>query len=197
MSRFVVVVLVLLGVVTTLRAQSPHLVYAVAVKDDDRKSYHFSLEITHPPSEEMVLEIPLWAPGAYRPMTVGARNGPLAHKQLKDFRAVNGAGRKLSIKADGERRWKAQIVHLNPASGRWISDQSHLQRHVNAAIAYNVWQYYEATADREFVSHYGAEMILEIARFWASIATYNDALGRYEIHGVMGPDEYHDGYPDT
>jgi alpha,alpha-trehalase len=40
-------------------------------------------------------------------------------------------------------------------------------------------------------------MILEIARFWASIATYNQALDRYEILGVMGPDEYHDAYPDT
>ena len=39
-------------------------------------------------------------------------------------------------------------------------------------------------------------MLLEIARFWASIATYNRALDRYEICGVMGPDEYHDGYPD-
>jgi alpha,alpha-trehalase len=94
-------------------------------------------------------------------------------------------------------REETQIVHLNPASGRWIHDQSHLQRHVNAAIAYNVWQYYEATADREFMSHYGAEMILEIARFWASLTTYNDALDRYEIHAVMGPDEYHHGYPDT
>lgn len=94
-------------------------------------------------------------------------------------------------------REETQIVHLNPASGRWISDHSHLQRHVNAAIAYNVWQYYEATADREFLSYYGAEMVLEIARFWASIASYNEALDRYEIHGVMGPDEYHDGYPNA
>lgn len=30
----------------------------------------------------------------------------------------------------------------------------------------------------------------------ASLSTYNKAIGRYEILGVMGPDEYHDGYPD-
>ena len=40
-------------------------------------------------------------------------------------------------------------------------------------------------------------MIIEIARFWASIAQYNPSLDKYEIHNVMGPDEYHDGYPDT
>jgi alpha,alpha-trehalase len=43
---------------------------------------------------------------------------------------------------------------------------------------------------------YGAEMFLEIARFWASIVDYNEADDRYEIRGVMGPDEFHTAYPD-
>jgi alpha,alpha-trehalase len=94
-------------------------------------------------------------------------------------------------------REEAQKVHLNPRSGRWIPDNSHLQRHVNAAIAYNIYQYYQVTGDMEFLSFRGAEMFLEIARFWASIATYNASLKRYEILGVMGPDEYHDAYPDS
>jgi len=47
----------------------------------------------------------------------------------------------------------------------------------------------------EFLCQHGAEVILEIARFWASLATFNEGLGRYEIRGVMGPDEYHDAYP--
>ena len=38
-------------------------------------------------------------------------------------------------------------------------------------------------------------MLIEIARFWSSIATYNRELDRYEILGVIGPDEYHDGVP--
>jgi alpha,alpha-trehalase len=94
-------------------------------------------------------------------------------------------------------REESQMVHLNPQSGRWIPDNSHLQRHVSTAIVYNLWQYYEITADMEFLSSYGAEMLLEIARFWASISTYNSYLDRYEINGVMGPDEYHDAYPDS
>ncbi|MEE8193848.1 MAG: glycosyl hydrolase family 65 protein, partial [Gemmatimonadales bacterium] len=93
-------------------------------------------------------------------------------------------------------REETQNVHLNPKSGRWLPDNSHLQRHVNAAIAYNVWQYYEATGDLQFMGFFGAEMLIEIARFWACLATYNEELDRYEILGVMGPDEYHDGYPD-
>jgi alpha,alpha-trehalase len=91
-------------------------------------------------------------------------------------------------------REEAQVVHLNPLSGRWLPDASHLQRHINAAIAYNVWHYYQATGDIDFMATYGAEMIFEISRFWASIARYNPALDRYEILGVMGPDEYHDSY---
>ena len=38
-------------------------------------------------------------------------------------------------------------------------------------------------------------MMLEIARFWASIAHFNPERERYEIHGVMGPDEFHEKYP--
>jgi alpha,alpha-trehalase len=94
-------------------------------------------------------------------------------------------------------REESQQLHLNPKSGRWIPDNSPLQRHVNVAIAYNIWQYYQATGDREFLSFYGAEVFLEIARFWESIATYNGERKRYEILGVMGPDEYHDAYPDA
>lgn len=93
-------------------------------------------------------------------------------------------------------REETQTMHLNPVSGRWLPDASHLQRHVNAAIAYNTWHYYQSTGDEEFLRFYGAEMILEIARFWASIATYNHAEDRYDICGVMGPDEYHERYPE-
>jgi trehalose/maltose hydrolase-like predicted phosphorylase len=94
-------------------------------------------------------------------------------------------------------REESQKLHLNPESGRWLPDVSNLQRHVNAAIAYNVWQYHQATGDMEFLSYYGAEMLVEIARFWASLASYHSDHDRYEIRGVMGPDEFHTGYPDA
>ena len=92
---------------------------------------------------------------------------------------------------------ETQVVHLNPLSGQWEPDLSHNQRHVSAAIFYNVWHYYQATGDVEFMQDYGAEMMLEIARFWSSIAHHNPERDRYEIHGVMGPDEFHEKYPDS
>ena len=92
---------------------------------------------------------------------------------------------------------ETQVVHLNPRSGRWDRDLSHNQRHVNAAIFYNLWRYYQMTGDFEFLLGYGAEMMLEIARFWSSLASYNPERGRYEVHGVMGPDEFHEQYPGS
>jgi alpha,alpha-trehalase len=94
-------------------------------------------------------------------------------------------------------REETQTMHLNPESRRWLPDNSHFQRHVNAAVAFNIWKYFESTGDVQFMSEYGAEILLEIARFWASIATFNKDLDRYEILKVMGPDEYHDAYPDA
>lgn len=86
-------------------------------------------------------------------------------------------------------------MYLNQRSGRWLEDVTHLQRHAGAAVAYNVWLYYQATGDTDFLVCYGAEMLLEIARFWASIAEWNAERGRYDIRGVIGPHEFHDRYP--
>jgi beta-phosphoglucomutase family hydrolase len=97
--------------------------------------------------------------------------------------------------SDGQE--ETQDLNLNPHSQRWVPDNSYLQRHVGSAIAYNVWQYYQVTHDLEFMQFYGAELILEIARFWSSMASFNEARARYEICGVMGPDEFHEGYPDS
>ena len=91
---------------------------------------------------------------------------------------------------------ETQEMHLNPRSGRWHPDRSHRQRHINIAIAYNVIQYYRLTDDIEFLAAFGAELLVEIARFWASIATYDRISDRYEIVGVMGPDEFHDDDPN-
>jgi beta-phosphoglucomutase family hydrolase len=97
--------------------------------------------------------------------------------------------------SDGQE--ETQELNLNPHSQRWVPDNSYLQRHVGSAIAYNVWQYFQFTHDVEFLQFHGAELILDIARFWSSIASFNDERGRYEIRGVMGPDEFHESYPNS
>ena len=92
---------------------------------------------------------------------------------------------------------ETQTIHLNPVSGEWGADYSSLQRHVSLAVAYNVWQYFHITNDKEFLEQYGLEIILEVCRFWESKAQWDEKAGRYSIAGVMGPDEFHEKYPGT
>ncbi|GIH81573.1 hypothetical protein [Planobispora longispora] len=110
-------------------------------------------------------------------------------------RAAGFAGAMFPWQSGSDGTEQTQTLHLNPASGHWLPDHSHLQRHVGLAIAYNVWHYHAATGDIAFLAEAGAEMLVEIARFFASLATLDPVSGRYEIRGVMGPDEYHESYP--
>ena len=86
---------------------------------------------------------------------------------------------------------------FNPRNRTWMADNSHRERHVGLAVAYSAWQLYEATGDTDFLMREGAELIIEVARFFVSIATYDPADDRYDIDGVMGPDEFHDGNPGS
>ncbi|MCX4472660.1 family 65 glycosyl hydrolase [Micromonospora sp. NBC_01655] len=83
----------------------------------------------------------------------------------------------------------------SPVSGRWLDDYTGRQQHVNLAVAYCVWRYWETTADLSFLAGCGVKLLIETARFWAGLATYDPSDDRYDIRGVLGPDEYHDGYP--
>ena len=111
-------------------------------------------------------------------------------------RAAGYRGAMFPWQSASNGREETDFMFLNPRSGNWIRDNTHLQRHVGAAISYNVWRYYEATGDAEFLYMYGGELLFEVARFWASIAGWNEARHRYDVRGVMGPDEFHDGYAD-
>ncbi len=71
----------------------------------------------------------------------------------------------------------------------WCGD---IEQHINSDVAYAVWAYVTATGDVDFLLKYGAEIILETARFWSSRVEFNSKSDRYEIKGVIGPDEYHE-----
>ncbi|WP_329473658.1 glycoside hydrolase family 65 protein [Streptomyces sp. NBC_01723] len=121
------------------------------------------------------------------------------HRRLERARAAARAiGRRGALypwQSGSDGREETPQLHLNPRSGRWLPDHSHLQHHVGSAIAYNVWQYCEASGDAEFLHTKGAETLLQIARFWADSAVWDDGLRRHRIRGVVGPDEYHEAYP--
>jgi alpha,alpha-trehalose phosphorylase len=63
------------------------------------------------------------------------------------------------------------------------------QYHINADIAYSIKLYYEATGDLAYMAQAGTEIVLETARVWLGIGSF-DRNGRFCINEVTGPDEY-------
>jgi len=65
------------------------------------------------------------------------------------------------------------------------------QYHINADIMYALRKYVEVSGDEEFLHRYGAEMLVETARFWLDLGGFTERNGRqFRINGVTGPDEY-------
>lgn len=65
------------------------------------------------------------------------------------------------------------------------------QYHINADIMHALRKYVQATGDEEFLFHYGAEMLVETARFWYDLGFFSARKeGKFCINGVTGPDEY-------
>ena len=63
--------------------------------------------------------------------------------------------------------------------------------HINAAIAYGIGLYLDASDDLDFLSEAGAEILFETARIWPQAGHFNPRLdGAFCIHEVTGPDEY-------
>jgi len=106
----------------------------------------------------------------------------------------NGAMFPWQSGSDG--REETQIIHLNPLSGEWGDDYSSLQRHISLAIGYNVWNYYHTTGDLVFMEQYGAELLIDICKFWASKSSPGED-GKFHIDKVMGPDEFHETLPGS
>jgi trehalose/maltose hydrolase-like predicted phosphorylase len=121
------------------------------------------------------------------------------HRLGEARRAAHAAGLRGALfpwRSASDGREVTDRLRRNPNDGRYVPDHSRLQRHINATIAYSVWYYVHVSGDLEFLYSYGAELILSIAQLWASIAELGHD-GRYHLRGVVGPDEFHDAYPDA
>jgi hypothetical protein len=68
--------------------------------------------------------------------------------------------------------------------------------HVTADAAIAQWQYYLATQDRAWLRAHGWPVIREVARFWASRASYDPAKGRYDILHVNSVAESFNDVPN-
>lgn len=62
--------------------------------------------------------------------------------------------------------------------------------HRNGSIVYAIYNYTNYTGDFEYIKEKGIDVIIEIARFWASRVHLSARKDLYMIHGVTGPNEY-------
>lgn len=109
-------------------------------------------------------------------------------------------------KAAGQGREGACFAWESAASGdemtpRWVTGPDgelvriwcgDIELHISADVAYAIYQFWRVTGDDDFLRDYGAEILLDTARYWGSRAEWRPGPGRYEINDVIGPDENHD-----
>ena len=83
------------------------------------------------------------------------------------------------------------LATLNGDEACSLWQHASLQLQPSTAVAYGIWHYVHVTGDRDFLYAYGAEMLVQIARFLASRVEKGGKTGKYGFFGVMGPDEFH------
>ncbi|MDQ2655884.1 MAG: glycoside hydrolase family 65 protein, partial [Bacteroidota bacterium] len=62
--------------------------------------------------------------------------------------------------------------------------------HRNGAIAYAIFDYIRYTGDEQYLTEYGLEVLIAIARFWAQRINWSSHRNKYVMLGVTGPNEY-------
>ncbi len=135
---------------------------------------------THPPSARALL--------TYRYHTLNAARA----KALQE--GFRGAMYPWESADTGEETTPKAVI---APSGEVISVlNGEMEVHITADVAHAVWQYWQGTADDDFFVDFGAEIMLETARFWSSRGAL-EGDGKYHIRHVIGPDEYHENVDDN
>ncbi|HHX12487.1 MAG TPA: glycoside hydrolase family 65 protein, partial [Clostridiales bacterium] len=66
------------------------------------------------------------------------------------------------------------------------------QVHISSAVVYGIMRYVDYTGNLDLLSEGGIEVIIECAMFYYDLLIKKVHLERYELHDVVGPDEYHE-----
>lgn len=66
------------------------------------------------------------------------------------------------------------------------------QIHISADIVYGLWEYCKVSGDYSLLTDGGLEMMYQAVRFFYSYAVFKPLKDRFELHAVIGPDEYHE-----
>ena len=66
------------------------------------------------------------------------------------------------------------------------------QIHISADVIYGLFEYSRVTGDYSLLFEGGLEMMYQCLYFFYSYSVYKPLKERYELHRVIGPDEYHE-----
>ncbi len=117
-------------------------------------------------------------------------NNPKAARSLLEFRyktLAEAIARAKDVDCEGA---CYPIATIDGTESCDLWQHSNLQLHVGTAISYGIWHYVKNTGDQAFLYSKGAEMLIQISRFYATRGQWGQRSGEYGYFGVMGPDEF-------
>ncbi|QSF43659.1 glycoside hydrolase family 65 protein [Paenibacillus tianjinensis] len=117
-------------------------------------------------------------------------NNPKAAKSLLEFRyktLPEAMKRAKDVDCEGA---CYPIATIDGTESCDLWQHSNLQLHVGTAVSYGIWHYVKNTDDKEFLYSKGAEMLIQISRFYATRGQWGARSGQFGYFGVMGPDEF-------
>jgi nigerose phosphorylase len=131
---------------------------------------------------------------------------PEVAKTLLNYRIKTLEGAKKKAKAYGYQgafyAWESQEGGYDACSDYNVTDVftgrqmrtyfKDKQIHISSAVVYGLMRYIEFTGDQQLLLEGGAEVILECASFYYDLLVKKVSKDQYELHDVIGPDEYHE-----
>ena len=131
---------------------------------------------------------------------------PEVAKTLLKYRITTLEGAKKKAKSYGYQgafyAWESQEGGYDACSDYNVTDVftgrqmrtffKDKQIHISAAVAYGIMRYVNYTGNYDLLSEGGAEVIVECAKFYYDLLLKKVDGKYYELHDVIGPDEYHE-----
>lgn len=96
-------------------------------------------------------------------------------------------GKKLGFK-DGAAFYPFVTMNGEECHNEWEITFEEIHR--TSAMAYAIRDYIDYTGDKNYLTEYGLEVLIGIARFWNQRVNWSGDKGKFVILGVTGPNEY-------
>lgn len=101
-------------------------------------------------------------------------------------KAIENA-RKLGF-TDGAALYPMVTIHGDECHNEWEITFEEIHR--NNMIVHAITEYVQVTGNKEYIAHYGLEVMIAICRFWSQRVSFSQAKQKYVLLGVTGPNEY-------